>query len=263
MDSVVLHNRMTEAEYDAERARLGNSRKDAGDRWEQELARLFAKSGWTQEDLAKKEGKGRTWVVQRLCFGRFLNFVANATNPVPLPRNLTEGRFRKYWDNADPCDGNERQRFALVDKAIRGDAKGPVLPREQTDLGPRIVKAFADGKWHDEQAIFDHFPDDDPKDVISRLRTMQSVGGFKTRAEREKRGRGFRVRLFKQERLVSLAEIQLKLRPLIDGLKAEGKKNDVTISVGAVMRLSALLERQIEEWTQDPAADAASTEKKP
>lgn len=254
---------MTEAEYRAERARRGNSRKDAGDRWEQDLARLFAKSGWTQEDLAKVEGKGQTWINYRLRFGRFLSFITNEINAVPPPTNLTEGRFRKYWENADACGGNERQRFALVAEAIRLDARGPKLPRVETDLGPRIVKAFADGKWHDEQAIIDHFPDDNPKDVVSRLRTMQSVGGHKTRAEREKRGRGWRVRLFKQERLISLAEIQLKLRPLIDGLKAEGRKNEVTISIGAVMRLSALLERQVDEWAQDPAADAAIKEKKP
>ena len=110
MDSVVLHNRMTEAEYDAERARLGNSRKDAGDRWEQDLARLFARSGWTQDDLAKKEGKSQSWVGQRLCFGRFLNFTTNVVNAVAPPTNLTEGYFRKYWEKADPCGGNERQR---------------------------------------------------------------------------------------------------------------------------------------------------------
>jgi hypothetical protein len=35
---------------------------------------LFYRSGWTQEELAKKEGKSPQWVAQRIRFGRFLNF---------------------------------------------------------------------------------------------------------------------------------------------------------------------------------------------
>jgi hypothetical protein len=268
---VPLRNRMTEAEYEAERQRLrdtyGDSSGEANGKREQELARLFARSGWTQEELAKKEGKSQTWIVTRLRFGRFLNFITNVINAESPPRNLTEGRFRKYWEKADACGGNERQRFALVAKAIQADVKGPTLPREHTDLARRIIDAFADSKWHDEQVIVDHFPDDDPAAVRQRLLSMQSVGmgsgrgTTKTRAERDKRGRGFRVRLFKPDRLISSAEISAKLRPLIEGLKEEGKKRMVTISIGAVARLAALLERQIDEWAQDPAADAASKEK--
>ena len=57
-------NRMTDVEYDAERQRIratyGDTKGEAGARFEQELSRLFAVAkgrGWNQEDLAKKEGK--------------------------------------------------------------------------------------------------------------------------------------------------------------------------------------------------------------
>jgi hypothetical protein len=53
-------------------------------------------SGWTQEQLAKKEGKTIAWVAYRLRFGRFLNFSTTVENRQTLPSNLTERRFRSY-----------------------------------------------------------------------------------------------------------------------------------------------------------------------
>ena len=73
------HGRMTAAQFDAERTRLrglyGDSRKEAGARYEQALARLFYQSGWTLNELAKREGKGKSPVSQLLIFGRFLWFL--------------------------------------------------------------------------------------------------------------------------------------------------------------------------------------------
>ena len=44
-------------------------RATAGIRWEQELAILFHRSGWTQQELAKKEGKGQNTICRYLLFG--------------------------------------------------------------------------------------------------------------------------------------------------------------------------------------------------
>jgi hypothetical protein len=57
------------------------TKAEAGIRWEQELARLFVRSGWTQEELVKREGKSKGWIDQRLRFGRFLNFPTMVGNP--------------------------------------------------------------------------------------------------------------------------------------------------------------------------------------
>jgi hypothetical protein len=75
------------------------------------------RSNWTQEALAKKEGKTQRWISYRLLFGRFLAFrtgVLNAETLQTLPTNLTEGLFRKYWERSPKCGGNERQRFDAV-----------------------------------------------------------------------------------------------------------------------------------------------------
>jgi hypothetical protein len=63
---------------------FGESKASAGARWEQELARLFYRSGWTQEELSTKEGKSETWVQYRLRFGRFLLFSEKNTTGVFL-----------------------------------------------------------------------------------------------------------------------------------------------------------------------------------
>ena len=52
-----------------------------------------------------------------------------------------------------------------------------------------------------------------------------------------------------QNNLISVDEMNKKLGPIIDDLKAEGKKNMATMSPGTVARLAALLERQLDEWS--------------
>lgn len=93
-----------------------NSPKQAGIRFEQALAQLFYRSGWTQEQLAQEEGKNRTRITQMLQFGRFLNFVTTGNN---LPKDqfskLSERSFRHFWARTEP-GGNERIRFLEVNR---------------------------------------------------------------------------------------------------------------------------------------------------
>ena len=87
----------------------------AGARFEQELARLFYRSGWTQEELAKKEGLKQPTVCQRLQFGRFLDFIGTTNNPAIS--KLTQSKFNGkngYWSRTDKIESNERIRFKAV-----------------------------------------------------------------------------------------------------------------------------------------------------
>jgi len=48
------------------------------------------------------------WIQYRLCFGRFLNFTTTVVKAGTLPKNLTERRFRTFWEQTE-----ERKRAEL------------------------------------------------------------------------------------------------------------------------------------------------------
>ena len=96
MGEIIALTRMSEGEYDAARAVIGN-RKDAKANWDQELCKLFNASGWTTETLARKEGIRPRTMQQRLLFGRFLTFAEKRAatrahqclNGLPHPSSAT------------------------------------------------------------------------------------------------------------------------------------------------------------------------------
>lgn len=119
--------RPTEAQYDYARERLrswyGNSSNEAAAKSEQALARLSNQAhqgGWTREELAKKEGKPKSQIDRLLHFGRFLAFVPMSINAEALRVDLSERRFRGYWERTSGT--NERQRFASVLKLMKKEA---------------------------------------------------------------------------------------------------------------------------------------------
>lgn len=68
-----------------------------------------------------KRGKTQQWISLRLRFGRYLTFTTNVVNADTLPNNLTEGRFRAYWDQTDKDEPSERVRFEAVHRMIAAD----------------------------------------------------------------------------------------------------------------------------------------------
>jgi len=119
--------RMSESDYEAAREQLratyGDSSTEAAAHRDRAMALLFLQSGWTQEELAKKEGMSREWVLVRLRFGRFLNYVTSVTSSNYIPKRLTEGRFRSYWSQTGKNDG-ERARFRAVMQLIGRGGRG-------------------------------------------------------------------------------------------------------------------------------------------
>lgn len=242
MSQPAIHAVMSDAEYERERERLrevyGDSRTQAAARWEQALATLFYRSGWTQEKLAAKEGKEQRWISRRVVFGRFLNSRPDGLNP-ELP--LTEGKFRKFWDQTE---GDERERFKTVARMLKDE-----VPGRHKGVAPKIIKQFGDGKWHRVDAVAEEL--EIPRAEVEQA--IKTVAGHPEKykdAKCEQRHRGTEFRIFPTDKTVSAKELIEKLDPIVKGLEEQGRKNQVTMSVSAVAVLAAKLRKLLHEWAE-------------
>jgi len=244
--------RMTPAEYDAARALIEPSKAAAGVRWEQALARLFYRSGWTQAELAAHEkasgrSMGQQYAGRLLCFGRFLAFSENTPNGVNSESNLSEGRFRSYWERTAEA-GHERHRFRAVLELMRAEL---TLSRPHTPKGfpKKIVEQFADHKWHALPVIVKHLEADEDE-VEASLAGMVKHGWGGAKTETKRVGTVKHYRIFKNARMVSSTELIEKLAPIALELEAESRKNAATLSLMTVARLAAALQKLLREWAE-------------
>jgi hypothetical protein len=241
---MLTNSRMTPTEYDLEREKLrqtyGDNATEAGVRREQALALLFYRSGWTHQELANKEGKSQPWVACKLRFGRFLNFITTGNNS-EMPANLTERRFRGYWEQTGE-EPDERQRFQQVLTLIRGE---PICRPRRPKIGKQIRDQYADGKLHDPVKIAEELEvaEDHVRDTIDGMAEHQYYG---CKAEKKANGK---VRITRNERMVSASEIATKLKPIIDSLLTASKRAAGTISNAAINVDAHRLAKLVEEWT--------------
>jgi len=253
----VISLAMSEAKYDQERAEIRRTygadknaaRQIGAARFEQEFALLFHRSGWTQERLAKKEGKSRQWIQQRLVFGRFLNFATNVANPGNLPNNLTEGRFRFYWEQTTKGD-DERARFRDVIERIKGDTA--IVGRRTPQLSDKLIKKFGDGKWYKRSEIAAAFPDIPIKRIEEHLDRSGSRGIAGASVDQKQIGRERAYRIFPKTKVVSLMELTEKLTPIIEVLLQQGRRNAATIAIPTVGSCGAQLRNLLAEWSERP-----------
>jgi hypothetical protein len=241
---------MSEQEYDRERANIRNadaSSAEAAAKREQALASLFYRSGWAQEQLQKKEVKTHQWVSHLVQFGRFLNFANSFIEPESLPKNLGAKKFLAIWEQqAVQKERNERRRFQTVLKLLRSES---ITMARRPSIGKSIKERFADGNWHQSSVIAEQI-DADERHVLDTIHGMSKNGNFGCKVERKKVGSQIHYRIFKQDKAVSVEELTTKLRPIVEGLKAEGKKNMATMVPAEVAMLAARLERLLNEWAE-------------
>jgi hypothetical protein len=85
---------------------------------DQQMARLFVESAWSQQELAERLAKrwgkevSQRWVSYHLVFGRFLTFFSTscAKDEWKIPSNLTEGAFRRFFEATTASDTFTGQR---------------------------------------------------------------------------------------------------------------------------------------------------------
>lgn len=234
----------SEAQFDCEREDIrktyGDSGVEAKALGEQALAALFYRSGWTQEQLAKKEGCKRVVVSYRLTFGRFLAFVTSGD----IPRNLTERRFRGYWQRTE--GSNERQRFAAVAKLIQEDIRVGASTSSKPAVGKALREQFADGAWHRVPTMARHVGAS-TEDVVAVLNIMRDHGSYGCHCERKQVGKERHYRIVKgASKRIDVQVLQQELQPILDGLFAEGQKNAATFSPVTVSTLARQIEQLVE-----------------
>lgn len=242
MNVNVILNRMSDADFDSELAtlhdRYGASREEAGNRFEQELARLAARSGWTQEELAGKLGKSQKWVDFNLRFGRFLNLSTNVLKTeIPL-FSLSEGRFRVLFQKTDKTQ-SEPTRFQEVLDQLAASVGVRSPSRDLKSIRTDVIAKFADGKWHPLDKIVRALPEYEAQQITDALADTSKhprVQGCDW--ERKGVGRSWSYRIFKQERMVSHRKLTEEFMPIFKELLAETEKSQVAISLPTVRRLA-------------------------
>jgi transcriptional regulator with XRE-family HTH domain len=241
---------MSEVEYDAARAALratyGETSVEANAKRDQALARLFAHSNWTQEELAKKEGKSQSWIQYRLRFGRFLDFTTMVVKAENVPNNLTERRFRQFWEQTDASGSKEEFRFRQIVKALHG---AHVTSPRRPAIGAKIRERFADGKWHSLEVIAEKIEAniDHVRETLASISKNQNYG---CKAEKKPSGKSTSYRIFKLDRAISSAELLEKLAPIIKALEEQGRQNVATMSPPTVAILAGKLRKMLGEWTE-------------
>lgn len=244
--------RLSRGEYIREREAIretyGDSPTEAAAKRDQALARLFTRSGWTQEQLAEVEGKSQQRIAEILRFGRFLEFTGSTGISI---NHVTESRFNGksgYWRRTDSSETNERIRFQEVIRLIEDSTLA--APRHRA-IRSMLVQQFGDGKWHRPGTMATHI--DTTEDHVTRiLNELSWPSNSRTafKVERKKVGKHHEYRIFKKERTISTDELTEKLTPIIEELQEMSERAPGTMSNPTVARIAAQIRNLLKEWRE-------------
>jgi hypothetical protein len=237
--------KMTVAEYRQRRAELratyGDSKQDARGLADQALAMFFDGSKWTQEELAHEEHRQQPWISRHLLFGAFLK---NMPRDI-IPKKLTEKRFREYWKRTEH-EPNQRVRYRLIVGLIEEDVTLSKSTKKKPAIADAIKTTSATGAWHRFSTIVTNVrtlvPEATEEDIEAVLKTMIYTGSYNVFCEKKKGVDHYRIVLGGKQK-IDLVALQKELGPLIERLKAEGRKNMATMSPPTVAHLAFELER--------------------
>ena len=117
------------------------------------------------------------------------------------------------------------------------------------NVGKEIVANCRRGNWQSASKIAATVGLNEG-DIYHVMATLCERGAYGASAEKKRVGKETHYRIFKQDKTVSVHELTMKLRPIVEGLKAEGKKNMATMVPAEVAMLAARLEHLLNEWAE-------------
>ena len=212
---------------------------------DQEIARLFVQSGWTQERIAQRMGKSQQHISRLLLFGRFLVFMPTGHKPMNPPKNLTERLFRGYFERTEKHP-KEARRFAEVLRMME-DEFAMTTTRATARVAKAVADDFGDGKWRTPETIAEGI-DATTEDVVTVLESMKKSGVHKCHCERRPAGKGVQYRVVRGGgKKIDLETLRVEVSPIIKQLEIEGRKNMATFSPLTVLdcahKLNTLLDK--------------------
>src|SRR5262252_450111 len=231
------------------RATYGDTARERQGLYEQELARLFAESGWTQDQLAYKEKRRPKWIERHLRLGGFL-----ISRPMGRTiKNLTERRFREYWEATNTSD-DETSRFDAIDRMMSDELtlSKDRSPTKKKSIADAILEQFADGDWHRVETIYKAIVAP-PEDIDAVLKQMLTRRTHNTFCERRKGGKSWSYRLTRGVgQTIDVAILFEKVSPIIRAFYVEGRKHHAELCAATIAKLAHDLKSVIEDLTHHP-----------
>jgi hypothetical protein len=123
------------------------------------------------------------------------------------------------------CPGPPRGYEAIQKGELR------VVRRRRPQIGKTVLENFATESGTRLTPSWKRWRRSERPSTSGQWLSKCAGARYNTRCERKYIGGKPHYRMFPQEKLVSIGELTDKLRPLIEGLKVEGKKNMATISI--------------------------------
>lgn len=245
-----LRTPMTTEEFHQEKSRLvalyGAAPREASGKRAQEFAMLYAKSGWTQRELAKHEGISQTSMFHKLIFGKFLLWLITNCNQ---PWTRTDGHFRTLWEATDQTQTDE-ERFMNVTAMIEAEKDKPPTPRGKHPIVKRLLAEFGDGEFHAVRVMATKL--DVPQEkLLTTLDGMRLYGFHHTEAERRKAPHadgGWRYRLRPHRgHVVPYDTMREELKPLLDELRYHGQQDQYKLAPFVFTNMAHKIEQALEK----------------
>jgi hypothetical protein len=118
-----------------------------------------------------------------------------------------------------------------------------------SDTSVKVIQKCNGAQWRSAQEVADRTGLSKGQ-VAQVIHAIQCSHKHRAKVETKRIGKEIRYRIFKQDKTVSVHELTTKLRPIVEGLKVEGKKNMATMVPAEVAMLAARLERLLNAWAE-------------